>query len=50
MPRRRTGHETFGLEALEVMVVLDELRDLIDGTLIEAALEVRPVGRGGEAR
>lgn len=49
MPRRRIGQETFGFEARETVSALDELRDLIDWSLIEAALEALPVARRGEA-
>lgn len=49
MPRRRIGQETFGFEARDTVTALDELRDLIDWSPIEAALEALPVARRGEA-
>jgi IS5 family transposase len=49
MPRRRIGQETFGSEARDTVSALDEVRDLIDWSPIEAALEALPVARRGEA-
>ena len=49
MPRRRIGQETFGFEARDTVTALDELRDLIDWSPIEAALEALPAARRGEA-
>ena len=49
MPRRRIGQETFGFEARDTVSALDELRDLIDWSPLEAALEILPVARRGEA-
>jgi hypothetical protein len=49
MPRRRIGQETFGFEARDTVSALDDLRDLIDWSPIEAAIEVVPMARRGEA-
>jgi IS5 family transposase len=49
MPRRRIGQETFGFEARDTVSALDDLRDLLDWSPIEAALEALPVARRGEA-
>lgn len=49
MPRRRIGQETFGFEARDTVSALDELRDLIDWSPIDAALGALPVARRGEA-
>ena len=49
MPRRRIGQETFGFEARDTVSALDELGDLIDWSPLEAALEILPVARRGEA-
>jgi IS5 family transposase len=49
MPRRGIGQETFGFEAGDTATALDELRDLIDWSPIEAALEALPVAARGEA-
>ena len=49
MPRRRIGQETFGFDARDTVTALDELRDLIDWSPIEAALEALPVVPRGEA-
>jgi hypothetical protein len=49
MPRRRVGQETFGFDAADRVMALDELLDLIVWTSIGAALETIPVARRGEA-